>query len=172
MLRPQKAEVVDKLKQKLKQSKSLFITDFTGLNVAEINQIRRDFRKKGAEYVVVKNTLLRLAVKEVGLDPLLNYLEGPTGVAFGYEDALIPAKILHDFFKKTDKPKTKAFWVEKNLFEGKRLESLAKLPSREQLLNQIVWSVNSPITNLIGTLDGILRNLVGTLEAMIKTKSS
>lgn len=171
MLRPQKEEVVEKLKQKLNQSKSLFITDFTGLNVAQINQIRRDFRKKGAEYVVVKNTLLRLAVKEVGFDTLLNYLEGPTGVAFGYEDPLIPAKILHDFFKKTDKPKTKAFWIEKNLFDGEKLEELAKLPSRDGLLTQIVGSVNFPLSNLIGTLNGILRNLVGTLESIIKAKS-
>lgn len=172
MLKPQKAEVVDKLKQKLKRSKSLFITDFTGLNVAEINGLRKDFKKKGAEYVVAKNTLLRLAVKEVGLDPILNYLEGPTGVVFGYEDPIIPAKILYDFNKKTDKPKTKAFWIEENLFEGEKLENLAKIPSREELLNQIVWSINSPITNLIGTLDGVLRNFIGTLEAIVKAKSS
>lgn len=172
MLRPQKVEVVDRLKQKLKQCKSLFITDFTGLNVTQINELRRDFKRKGAEYVVVKNTLLRLAVKEAGLDPLLNYLEGPTGMAFGYEDPIIPAKILYDFNKKTEKPKTKAFWLEENLFQGEKLESLAKLPSREELLSQIVCSINSPITNLVGTLDGILRDFVLTLEAIIKTKSS
>jgi large subunit ribosomal protein L10 len=172
MLRSQKVEVVDKLKQKLKESKSLFITDFTGLNVAQMRELRKDFRKTGVEYMVVKNTLLRLAVKEAGLDPLLDYLEGPTGMAFGYEDPIIPAKILYDFNKKTEKPKTKAFWVEENLYEGKKLEVFAKLPSREGLLNQIVYSINSPITNLIGTLDGILRNFAGTLEAIIKEKSS
>ena len=172
MLKPQKAEVVDKLKQKLKRSKSLFITDFTGLNVAEINGLRRDFKKKGAEYVVVKNTLLKLAAEELGFDPILNYLEGPTAVVFAYEDSIIPAKILYDFSKKTEKPKTKAFWVEENLFEREKLESLAKIPSREELFNQIVWSINSPITNLIGTLDGLLRNFIGTIEAIVKAKSS
>lgn len=171
MLRPQKAEIVDKLKQKLQQSKSLFITDFTGLNVAQISGLRKDFKKNGAEYVVVKNTLLKLAVREVGLDRLLNYLEGPTGVAFGYDDPVTVAKILYDCNKKIDKPKTKAFWIEESLFEGEKLESLAMIPSRQGLLNQIVGSINSPIINLIGTLDSILRNLVGTLEAIIKAKS-
>ncbi len=172
MLKPQKAEVVDKIKEKLKHSKSLFITDFTGLNVDQISQLRRDLKKQGAEYVVTKNTLWKLAVKDEGLDSLLNYLEGPTGVVFGYEDPIVPAKILYDFNKKTEKPKTRAFWVEKNLFEGEKLEKLAKLPSRDGLLAQIVGSINSPITNLVGTLDGILRNLIGTLEAIIKAKSS
>ena len=172
MLKPQKAEVVDKIKEKLKQSTSLYITDFTGLNVDQINQLRRDLKKQGAEFVVTKNTLWRLAVKDSGFDPLLNYLDGPTGVAFGYEDPLMPAKILYDFNKKTEKPKTKALWIEKSLFDGERLEELAKLPSREGLLTQIVGSINSPLTNLVGTLEGILRNLVGTLEAIIKTKSS
>ncbi len=172
MLKPEKAEVVDKLKQKLQQSKSLFITDFTGLNVAEINGLRRDFKRNGAEYLVVKNTLLRLAVKEMGLDPLLNYLEGPTGVAFGYDDPVTPARILYDFSKKTDKPKTKAFWIEESLFEGEKLGSLAKLPSRQGLLSQIVFAVNSPLTNLVGTLDGILRNFIGTLESIKRAKSS
>ena len=172
MLKPQKAEVVDKIKEKLKQSKSLYITDFTGLNVDQINQLRRDLKKQGAEFVVTKNTLWRLAVKDSGFDSLLNYLDGPTGVAFGYEDPLVPAKILYDFNKKTEKPKTKALWIEKSLLDGERLEELAKLPSREGLLTQIVGSINSPLTNLVGTLEGILRNLVGTLEAIIKTKSS
>jgi len=172
MLRPQKVEVVEKLKQKMQQSKSLFITDFTGLNVAEINGLRRDFKKNGAEYLVVKNTLLKLAVKEMGLDPLLNYLEGPTGVALGYDDPLVPARILYDFSKKTDKPKTRAFWLEENLFQGEKLETLARLPSRQGLLSQIAGSINAPLANLVGTLDGLLRNFVGTLEAIIKTKSS
>ncbi|MGB2697180.1 MAG: 50S ribosomal protein L10 [Candidatus Zixiibacteriota bacterium] len=172
MLRPQKEEVVDKLKEKLKQSKSLYITDFTGLNVDQINQLRRDFKKQGAEFVVTKNSLWKLAVRDLGLDPLLNYLEGPTGIVFGYEDPFVPAKILYDFNKKTDKPKTKAFWVEENLFQGEKLEELARLPSREGLLTQIVGSINSPITNLVCTLDGVLRNFIGTIEAIIKAKSS
>ena len=172
MLKPQKAEVVDKIKEKLKQSKSLYITDFTGLNVDQINQLRRDLKKQGAEFVVTKNTLWKLAVKDSEFDTLTDYLEGPTGVAFGYDDPLIPARILYDFNKKTEKPKTKALWIEKSLFDGERLEELAKLPSREGLLTQIVSSINFPLTNLVGTLEGILRNLVGTLEAIIKTKSS
>lgn len=171
MLKPQKADVVEKLKEKLQQSKSLFITDFSGLNVAEINGLRKDFRRNGAEFVVVKNTLLRLAVKQVGLDPLLNYLEGPTGVAFGYDDPVMPAKILYDFNKKKDKPKTKAFWIEENLFEGGKLGNLATLPSRQELLSQIVVSINFPVISLVGTLDSILRSLIGTLEAIVRTKA-
>lgn len=171
MLKEEKKRVVEELKEKLEKSKSFFLTDFSGLNVEEINQLRKELKSNGIEYKVVKNTLLRLAVKDLGLDLVTDYLEGPTGVAFGYNEPILPAKILHNFKKKTEKPKIKVFWIEKELFQADKFEDFATLPTRDELLTLIFGCFKSPLVNLVGTLDGILREFVGTIEAIVKSKS-
>lgn len=171
MLKEEKKRVVEKLKEKLEKSRSFFLTDFSGLNVEEINQLRKELKSNGIEYKVVKNTLLRLAVKDLGLDLVTDYLEGPTGVAFGYNEPILPAKILHNFKKKTEKPKIKVFWIGKELFQADKFEDFATLPTRDELLTLIFGCFKSPLVNLVGTLDGILREFVGTIEAIVKSKS-
>lgn len=171
MLKEEKKRVVEELKEKLEKSKSFFLTDFSGLNVEEINQLRKDLKSNGIEYKVVKNTLLKLAVKDLGLDLVTDYLEGPTGVAFGYNESILPAKILHNFKKKTEKPKIKVFWIEKKLFPPDKFKDFATLPTREELLTLILGCFKSPLVNLVGTLDGVLQEFVGTIEAIVKSKS-
>ncbi len=171
MLKEEKKRVVEELKEKLEKSKSFFLTDFSGLNVEEINQLRKELKSNGIEYKVVKNTLLRLAVKDLGLDQITDYLEGPTGVAFGYNEPILPAKILHNFKKKTEKPKIKVFWIGKELFQADKFEDFATLPTRDELLTLIFGCFKSPLVNLVGTLDGVLREFVGTIEAIVKSKS-
>jgi large subunit ribosomal protein L10 len=171
MLRPEKAKVVGALKDKLSQVKSLFLTDFTGLNVEEMNELRRNFKGKKAEYKVAKNSLIRLAVQQTDLEGICDHLEGSTGLVFGYDDPIISAKVLYDFQKKTEKPKVKVFWMEGKLFGEEELGKLARLPSREILLGQVLTSLNSPMANLVGTLQGMLRDFVGLIEALQKAKS-
>jgi large subunit ribosomal protein L10 len=171
MLRPEKEKMVSQLKDKLAQAKSLFLTDFTGLNVEEMTELRKNFRGKKVEYRVAKNSLIRLAVQQTGFEGICDHLEGPTGLVFGYDDSTLPAKVLYDFKKKIEKPKIKVFWLEGKLFGEEELERLARLPSREILFGQILMSINSPIANLIGTLQGVLRNLIGLIDALQKAKS-
>lgn len=165
-----KVKVVEELKEKFSRSKSFFLTDFTGLNVEEITDLRKELRVNRVDYQVAKNTLIRLATKELSLDSVVEHLEGPTGMAFSYEDPVLPAKVFYEFNKKLQKPKIKAFWVEGKFFKGEELEKLAKLPTREILYAQIIASLDSGIRSLIGNLEGILREFVGTIEAIVNSK--
>ncbi len=171
MLRPEKEKVVNQLKEKLAQAKSLFLTDFTGLNVEETTELRRNFREKRVEYKVAKNSLIEMAIQKTNFEGVSEYLEGPTGLVFGYDEPTVPAKVLHDFQRKIEKPKIKVFWMEGKLFGEEELKRLARLPSREALLGQILVSLNSPMSNLVGTLHGVLRNFMGTLDALQEAKS-
>jgi large subunit ribosomal protein L10 len=171
MLRPEKEKVVSQLRDKLMQATSLFLTDFSGLDVGEMTELRRDFKEKDAEYNVAKNSLIRLAIQNTDFEGVSDYLAGPTGLVLGYHEPTVPAKVLHEFQKKTEKPKVRVFWMEGKLFGEEQLKRLAQLPSRKELLGQILAGVDSPMSNLVGTLHGVLRNLIGTIDALQEAKS-
>lgn len=172
MLKTDKEKTVKELKEKLSLTRSLFLTDFRGLNVEELSRLRRDLRKGGAEYRVTKNTMIRMAAQESGFDAITDYLKGPTGLIFAYQDPTSPAKVLHEFLQKGDKPKIKTIWMEGRLFGENQLNRLATLPSREVVLSQIVTSVNAPLSNFVGTLQGMLRNLIGVIDALGEARSN
>ena len=171
MARPEKERIIQELKAKFEKSKSFVLTDFSGLKVGEITQLRKNFREKGLEYKVVKNTLIRLAVENKAYSPITNYLEGPTGIVFGYDEPTLPARILYDFQKKLEKPKAKVLWMEGKIYEGIRLKELATLPSKELLLANLIGALNSPLVGFVGTLSGVLTNFVRTLDAIAKSRS-
>ena len=171
MLKVEKEKTVNELKEKLSGTKSLFLTDFRGLNVEEITKLRRDLRRGGAEYKITKNTMIRLAAQQSGLDAIVDYLKGPTGLVFSYQDPVTPAKVLYEINQKTGKPKIKAIWMEGRLLGGKYLKRLATLPPREVVLTQILSSLNAPLSILVGTLQGVLRNFVGVIEAIKEQKA-
>jgi large subunit ribosomal protein L10 len=166
MLKSEKEKTVEDLKEKLALTRSLILTDFRGLNVEDLSRLRRDLKKGGAEYRITKNTLIRKAAQESGHEAIVDYLKGPTGLVFSYQDPISPAKVLHEFLQKTEKPKIKTIWLEGKLFGENQLKKLATLPSREIVLTQIVGSLNAPLTNFVVTLQGMLRNLVGVIDAI------
>jgi large subunit ribosomal protein L10 len=171
MLKTEKEKTINELKEKLSLTRSLFLTDFRGLNVEDISRLRRDLRKGGAEFKVTKNTMIRMAAQDSGFEAIIDHLKGPTGLVFAYQDPVSPAKILHEFLQKSDKPKIKTIWMEGRLFGENQLKRLATLPSKGVMLTQIVTSLNSPMANFVGTLQGMLRNLVGVVEALKEAKS-
>lgn len=171
MLKVEKQKTVDELKEKFSLTKSLFLTDFRGLNVEQMTGLRRDLKEKKAEYRITKNTLIRLAAREGRFEGVLDYLEGPTGLVFSFEDPVSPAKVLYEIHKKTEKPKIKIIWMEGRLLKEGQLKSLAALPSKEQILTQIVVGLNSPVASLVGTLQGVMRNFVGLLDAIREERS-
>jgi large subunit ribosomal protein L10 len=171
MLKVEKEKTVDELREKLSLTKSLFLTDFRGLNVDQMTDLRRDLKEKKAEYRITKNSLIRLAARESRFEKVLDYLEGPTGLVFSFEDPVSPAKVLYEIHKKVEKPKIKIIWMEGRLLDENQLKGLAALPTKDVILTQIVFGLNSPLANLVGTLQGVMRNFVGVLDAVREARS-
>lgn len=165
-----KVAVVKEVAEQLKRAKSVFLTDFTGLNVEEINQLRRSCREASVEYRVVKNTLVKRSFESAGCEELGAYLDGPTALAFGLEDPVAPAKVISEFAKKIDKPKIKACLFEGVLVGTDKIEEIANLPGREELLAKLVGTLNAPLYNLAGALGGVLRNFVYVIDAVRREK--
>jgi len=170
MPRPEKVAVVDEIAEKMERTQSLFLTDFTGLDVEAINELRRLLRENDVEYRVVKNTLARLAADKAGREDLKPYLIGPTAMAFGYQDPVLPAKLIGQFAQKTGKPEVKVILFEGQILEKEALNRLKNLPSRDQLLAQLLGGLNSPVTGLVMVLKGLLREVVGLVDAIAKSK--
>jgi len=172
MPKPEKVESVTEIKKYLEECKSVFVTDYSGLNVQDITLLRKNLREGSVKYLVAKNTLFKIAAKETGYDDIVDHLKGQTAIAFGFDDPSVPAKILHAAFRAKEKPIIKAFIVDRRSYSGKGVVRLADLPSREILLSQVVAAVESPISSLILSIDSVFQELVGTIDALAKTKSA
>lgn len=173
MKRSEKEAIIAEVNEKASRATALYFADFTGLTVAEETELRREFRKSGVEYRVVKNTLARKALENVaGCDQVAGRLAGPTGIAFGYDDAIVPAKIIKKFSERTGKMSLKIAVVEKQMFEGSRLDELAKLPSRKELIAGILGSLQSPIAGIAGAVNAVLRDLVSVIDRVAQKKQA
>jgi large subunit ribosomal protein L10 len=157
---------LEKAKARLKAGKAFYFTDFTGLPVAKLEKLRRELKKNQGEYLVAKNTLGSLALKDFGLteEKAGKFFVGATGIAIAYDDPVVLAKILKD----TDNLKIKGGFIEGEYFDAAAVVRLSQIPSRKILLGGVVGSLNI-IGNFVYTLESILRSLVYTIEAM-KTK--
>jgi large subunit ribosomal protein L10 len=173
-VKEKKQATVDELHSKLGSAKSFYLTDFSGLTVKKVTELRRRLRKAGIEYVVVKNTLAERALE--GLDvpsDVAAFFKGPTAVAFGSGDPVAPAKVLVDFAKENDnRPAMKAAVVENKSYTAAQVERLAKLPSREQLLSELVGCMEAPMQQLLYCLQAKLQETLGLLEALQAQKSA
>ena len=149
-----KKEQVENLVEALKGATTGVLVDYRGLNVEEDTKLRNDLRAAGVKYFVVKNTLLRLAANQVGLEELDGILHGPTALAIS-EDPIAPAKILFDFAKGNDKVEIKTGFMDGKVMSMDELTALAKTPSKESLIASIMGSLNAPVSNLVRLLDTI-----------------
>ncbi len=163
MARPEKEAVVKELTEKFNSSKSLVITDYLGLNVAEMTELRKQLREAGVDFKVVKNTLATIAANDVEMNNMTEYFSGPTAIAFGEEDAVSPAKILVEFAKDHEVIEIKAGILNGELISREKVESLAEIPSREVLLAQAFAGMKAPLTGLVNVLQGNIRGLVQVL---------
>jgi large subunit ribosomal protein L10 len=164
--------MVDEIKEEVGASSGYFLTDYRGLKVSEITDLRRKLRTVGAEYKVVKNTLFSLAVGKEASSALTQYLEGPTAVAFVKADPVVSAKALVDFVREHKSMSLKAGVVEGQFLNMDQVQALSKIPSKEVLIAQMLGSMQSPITGFVGTLQGLMSNLVYTLQAVTDQKSA
>jgi len=166
-----KVKAVEEIKNKFGSSRAAILTDYRGLNVAEITELRRKLKEQDVEYKVVKNTLTSIAIKDFDYD-LDEYLEGPTAIAFSYEDPVAPAKVLMDFAKNHKQLEIKAGVVEGKVADKSVIGELAKMPPKEQLLANAVGAIQSPLYGIVGVLQGTLRDMVYTLQAIHDKKAS
>jgi large subunit ribosomal protein L10 len=162
-----KQAVVDALALKLKEANSFFLTDFSGLSVKRMTELRARLRKAGVEYVVVKNTLAERALGAIDLPDIAAFFRGPTAVAIEARDPVAAAKVLADFAREHDnRPALKAGVIERRAITGNEIVRLAKLPPREQLLAELAGAFQAPLAQLAGVLEAKLQEVVGLLEAL------
>ena len=164
-----KVQMVENLQEFFSKCTIGILTDYRGLTTAELTSLREKLREAGVEYKVVKNSLAQLAAKQAGMDELASMFEGPVAVAFSYGEIPAMAKVLDDYIRTTKSIMSiKGGFLEDRLLSSKDVESLAKLPSREVLISQVITGIQSPVTGLVNVLAGPIRGLMGVLQARIQ----
>ena len=143
------------LAEKFVDAKGVVIVDYRGMTVEQATKLRNDLRKENVEFKVAKNTLTKIAIKGTDYEGLTEYLEGPTAIAISCEDCTAPARIVANNAKDAENLKLKASWVEGSIYDAAGTEQIAKIPSKETLIAQVLGGFNSPITALAYTIKAI-----------------
>lgn len=146
---------VAEIKEKLEKAQAVVISDYQGLTVEEDTQLRKNLRESGIEYKVYKNTLVTLAAKELGIEGLDAFLEGPTAVAFSYDDVTAPARILNSFATEHKKLELKAGYIDGVVYDKDKIIQLASIPSKEVLIAKLLGSIKAPLSNLAYLINAI-----------------
>jgi large subunit ribosomal protein L10 len=162
---------VTQLTEKLDKATAVYFTDFLGLDVSSITELRSEFFEASVEFKVVKNTLLKLAAKKINLEGIDDFLVGSTAIAISYDEPTAPAKVLKKFTEDHDKPEVKAILFEGEVLKGSEYLKFASLPTKDVLLTKLVMMLNSPITILVRTLSAPMTNLVNGLNNLKNNKS-
>jgi len=160
-IRESKALLVSNVATKFQESSCSIIADYRGLNVAQVTLLRKTLREAGVEFQVIKNTLARLASTDAQMTNLIQYLSGPTAIAFSKSNVVLPAKILTDFAKKNDKLKVKAGIVEGKVVDADQIKALAELPSREGLLSMLLSVMQAPVRNFALAVKAVAEQKAG-----------
>lgn len=166
MNKTQKHTIVTDLGARLKTARTIYVTDFSGLNVARVSDLRRRLWKAGVDYVVVKNTLAKRALHDAAVPGLADHLHGATALALTAQDPAAAAKVLTEFAKEFQKPSVKAAVVEGRAVTPDQVKRLASLPPREQLLAELGAAMQAPLAGFAGALSALLSSFAGALEAL------
>ena len=156
-----KKGVVADIRDKFQRAQTAVLVDYRGLNVAEDTELRNQLRKAGVEYAVLKNTMINLAIADLGMDEIKAHLEGPTAVAFGYEDMIAPAKIISEFSKKAKKLTIKCGVCDGAYLDEAGVQALANLPSKETLIAKIMGSMMSSVSKFVYCVEAIRKQKAG-----------
>jgi Ribosomal protein L10 len=167
-----KHEVLAETGDLISRSQAVLLTEYRGLTVPQMNDLRKSLREKDADFSVVKNTLFKRAVTggdSADIDPQLDAaLNGPTAAVFALGDPVPAAKVVTDYIanNRNTPLAIKGGWLGGQFYSPKQVEQLSKVPPREVLIAQMLGSLNAPVTGLVGTLNGIISNFVFTLQAV------
>ena len=155
-----KQNIVSEIAEKLEKASACVVVDYRGLTVDEVTQLRTKFREAGVEYKVLKNTLVRRAAKQLNMMEEFNdeKLVGTNAFAISYDDAIAPARVVKEFAKEHPNLEFKMGYVEGEFYDAAKLESLASIPSREELIAKLLGSLKAPVSNFVYLLDAIAKN--------------
>jgi len=163
---------VDELTNKLERAKGIYLTDYIGLNVQDITDLRRNFYANDVEYLVAKNTLLKLAADNTDLSGLNSFLNGSTAVALSYEDPTAPARVIKKFNEDNDLPRVKGIVIDGSIIDGSEFDRIANLPTKEESLAKLVALIQSPLMKLIWALKSPMSDTINTLNNLKEKESN
>lgn len=171
LTKEQKKRVFETLKEKIAQQKAMVFINFKGLKIKDLFELRSKLKKKGAQFLVAKKTLMRLAFEEKSIKVDLQKMEGQLALIFGFQDELSPAKIAYQFSQQNENLKILGGFIEsqkKEFLSSDAIITLGQLPSQEELLSRLVGSISAPILNLVNVLEG---NIKGLIYVLAKAKT-
>lgn len=173
MNKTEKSEVISNVVEMINKSSAVYVTNYSGINVADITNIRNEFRKEKVSYFVVKNTFFKRAINETGrYNELVNNLAGMSGFAFTNADPIAPAKIIKKYFDASQKLSLKACYIENQFYDGSRLNEIASLPSKPEIIAGILGSLSSPASGIIGAINAVFRDLVSVVDQISKKQAA
>jgi large subunit ribosomal protein L10 len=177
--RTERTKTIEVLENEFKDAKGIYLTDINRIDVARITRLRNEIRKHGMKYIVVKNTLAKIAFERCGKKDLAPFLKGQIGVVVSQRESMAPARIIRDFQKECAKANkdlellpVKVAYVDGATFSGKDTARLADIPSREVLLSQLLCVLQAPMAKFAGTINGVLTTFAGTLDAVKRKKET
>ncbi|MDR0323402.1 MAG: 50S ribosomal protein L10 [Treponema sp.] len=166
-----KTKAIGELKESLSNAKDYIFTDYRGLTVEQITNLRRQLRTKEVEYKVIKNNFARIAFEQLSTPDVSNYLTGPTAVAITPKDANEVAKILYDFAREAPALQIKGALVSDTVYTAAQTEAFSKLPGRLELISMLMSVINGPARNLAAALNDVPSRLVRTVKAIADQKA-
>jgi len=170
--RKEKEQKVKEIEQDLQQADFLVLTDYRGLNVDDISGLRRSLGESNCKYKVVKNNLAKIAARQAGIEEINEYLQGPTAIAYGYDDPVLSAKALNKADKELKNLSIKAGYLDGKILAPGDVKALGEIPSKEVLYGKLCGAFQAPISGLVNVLQGNLRNLAYALDAVRHQKEA
>ncbi len=173
MNKTEKAEIIEQIKELVNKSSGIFLVDYRGVTVEDINKLRSSFRKEGVTYKVFKNTLFKKALEQIkGFEKFNEQLVGMIGVAFAGDNFVAPAKIIKKYFDDKQRFSFKGCYIESTFYGADQLNTIASMPTIEEIIAGIIGSVASPATGIVGAINAVMRDLVYVIDEVAKKKAA
>ncbi len=173
MNRTEKAEQIAEIKELFENSQAVYLVDYHGIDVADISELRREFRKEEVTYKVFKNTLAKKAIEEIGgYDEFNDILVGMTGFAFTGENFVAPAKIIKKYFDEKKTFALKGAFIDSTFYSSDKLDVLASMPTKDEIMASIVGSIAQPATGIVGAINAVMRDLVSVVDQISKKEAA
>jgi len=165
-----KEKKIKMINELVSKAKVAIVSDYKGLSVEEITDLRRRLQEEKGDFTVIKNTLTKIAIKGTEFEKLEEFLVGPSAIALGFEDEVAPAKVLTKFIKEKKKTTIKGGVLDGKILTADEVKEISNLPSKQELLAQILAGINSPAQGLVNTVNGVAKALVTAMDAVRKQK--
>ncbi len=172
MPKPEKIKAVETLREKFSTAEGFVLADYTGLTVAEANDLRGRCKEAGVEYRVVKNTLARIAAKGAEVEEINEFIDGPTALALSFEDSTAPARVLAEFMRETRKMAFRGGYLDGRAYSADEIKEISRLPGRDGLIAQVIGVLNAPMARIVWSMEGTLRNLVSIIDEIARKKGT